>query len=237
MSLLDPTIPDSNMVTDVCPHHGRDSSFEWIWRGHVAPVWQQPPLGPPLYGSNPYSEIRAFRCQFCQKVALVLHEFPISQPDLSDDGVSPPAPPTESRVLYPSVNAPQMAPEVPREVASLWEEAAVCTNAGALRGAAGCLRSAVELIAKDHGVTGKNLQERITDLGAKTALEPDIVTGLHDTRLTGNWSLHDGVAFSREEIEDLADLVKDTVEILYVQPARRAAMAAARAKRRSGQTP
>lgn len=237
MALLDPIIPDSNMTTDVCPHHGRDSSFEWIWRGHVTPMWQQLPVGSLLYGGAPYTEIRAFRCQFCQAVTLVVHQFPPSHPEQTESGVSGPAFPTESRILYPSVSTPRMAPEAPREVASLWEEAAICANAGALRGAAGCLRAAVERIAADKGAVGSSLQKQITDLGKKTGLEPDLVTALHDTRLTGNWSLHDGVEFSRDEIEDLAELVKDTVEILYVQPARRAAMAAARAQRRGGQTP
>ena len=66
------------------------------------------------------------------------------------------------------------------------------------------------------------------------SLEPDLVDGLHDTRLTGNWSVHDGVAFSDDEISDLSELVKDAVEILYVQPAKRKAMAAARITRRGG---
>jgi hypothetical protein len=57
---------------------------------------------------------------------------------------------------------------------------------------------------------------------------------MHDTRLTANWSVHDGVSFSPEEVADLSELVREAAEILYVQPARRAALAAARAARRGG---
>ena len=108
---------------------------------------------------------------------------------------------------------------------------------GRSRGAAGCLRAAVEQIAKERGAKGKDIQTRIDELGRITNLDSNIVKALHDTRLTGNWSLHDGVEFSHDEIEDLSQLVNETVQILYVQPAQRAAMAAARTARRGGKKP
>lgn len=54
--------------------------------------------------------------------------------------------------------------------------------------------------------------------------------------MMGNWSLHDGVEFHPEEVTDVALLIADAVDGLYVQPLRRAAMRAARAARRFGLT-
>ncbi len=51
-------------------------------------------------------------------------------------------------------------------------------------------------------------------------------------RLAGNWSLHEGIEFTAEEVADVAQLIEDAVEILYVQPGRREAMRQARAERR-----
>jgi hypothetical protein len=45
---------------------------------------------------------------------------------------------------------------------------------------------------------------------------------LHEARLLGNWSLHDGLQFSPEEIDDVAQIIADAVHQLYVQPAERA---------------
>ncbi len=125
----------------------------------------------------------------------------------------------------------RLPPEAPANVAALWEEAALCQSLGALRGAAACLRGAVEQIVKHQRVPGNDLRAKINGLAA-SGVDADLIAALHDTRLTGNWTLHDGVAFAPDEVSDLVQLVDDAVQILYVQPAKRAAMATARAARR-----
>jgi hypothetical protein len=49
----------------------------------------------------------------------------------------------------------------------------------------------------------------------------------------GNWSLHDGIEFSKDEVADVASLIIDAVEEVYVMPARREEMRTARAARRA----
>jgi hypothetical protein len=62
--------------------------------------------------------------------------------------------------------------------------------------------------------------------------QPEIVRDLHDARLTGNWSLHDFLEFTPEEIEDLADLIREAVQVLYVEPAERRRLRDSRAAKR-----
>ena len=105
-----------------------------------------------------------------------------------------------------------------------------------LRGAAACLRRsgrAGRETARHHDRHSRSKDRR--PRGA-TSLNPDLVTALHDTRLTANWSMHDGVSFSADEVADLSELVREVVEILYVQPAARSALAVARAARRGGES-
>ena len=94
-------------------------------------------------------------------------------------------------------------------------------------------RDAVEELVKDQGVGGANLKDQIDALKGK-GVDADIVTDLHEARLTGNYTIHQGIVFSADEVEDVAQLITDAVEILYVEPARRAAMRNARAARRGG---
>jgi Domain of unknown function (DUF4145) len=84
---------------------------------------------------------------------------------------------------------------------------------------------------RDRQAQGANLESRIDALEAQ-GVDADIVRDLHEARLTGNWSLHEGVEFTAEEVADLAQLIEDAVELLYVQPAYRDAMRQARAERR-----
>jgi hypothetical protein len=139
--------------------------------------------------------------------------------------------PDEVRTIYP-IAAPRTLPlEAPPSVASLFEEASVSGTAGALRGAAGLLRAAVEELAKLKGSTEGKLWHKIEGL-KKLGVEDDIVNDLHEALILGNWSLHDGLEFAPAEIEDVAALISDAVHQLYVEPAQREAMKQARQARR-----
>lgn len=235
MPFLAADVDATGHIADLCPYHGRDSSFRYARRTLLEPFHEVSLEWPgPLDKS--LSEVRAYECLACSKTVLVHHRW--SEYLTLEEG-KPQATGRrllESRVLVPRVDAPHLPEAVPPEVASLWHEAAVCSNAGAFRGAAACLRAAVEQIAKDHGITSGNVESKIDALAEQSGLDEEVATALHDTRLTANWSMHDGVSFSADEVADLSELVREAVEILYVQPARREAMAADRAQRRGGKT-
>jgi hypothetical protein len=114
---------------------------------------------------------------------------------------------------------------------SLFREASQAENVGALRAAGALYRAAVESLVEDQGVEGNDLYSRINGLEAK-GVDPDLVRDLHEARLLGNWSLHEGLVFAPEEVQDVAQLLTDAVNILYVLPAARESMREARARRR-----
>ncbi|MFE3022112.1 DUF4145 domain-containing protein [Streptomyces sp. NPDC059256] len=135
------------------------------------------------------------------------------------------------RTIYPEPVPRELQPEVPDEIRSLFDEAARAEAVGAPRLAGAGYRAAVEEICKNQGATKKTLYDKITEL--KDKLSPDVVNALHEARMVGNDSLHDGLIYSPEELADIAELVAEVTLILYVQPAQKAAMAAARAARRA----
>lgn len=110
-----------------------------------------------------------------------------------------------------------------------------------MRAAGAMYRMALELICDEKGIprTGNNtdgkaysrLVHRVGDLEAH-GLPADLATDLHEVRLVGNDSVHEGIAFSVDELNDIAGMVEEAVQILWVQPALRVAMKAAREARR-----
>jgi hypothetical protein len=178
--------------------------------------------------------LRVFTCMYCSETTLVRMRFA----DEADPMAAMERLPVESEIVWPR-RAPQDLPsDAPSEVRSVFREASLCQSVGALRGAAGLLRACVEMITRDKGAVGANLHARINDLGTKVpALSADVIRDLHDARLTGNWSLHDGRVFTADEVADVSLLIEEAVEVIYVAPARRAALAAARTARRRGQAP
>ncbi len=92
-------------------------------------------------------------------------------------------------------------------------------------------RAAVEEICKDRGAAGGNLRGKITDL-VNRGVSAEVVRDLDEARTLGNWSLHDGLTFSHEEVSDVASLIEEAVFLVYVQPEQRAALREARKQRR-----
>ncbi|WP_367043900.1 DUF4145 domain-containing protein [Streptomyces sp. Je 1-332] len=125
----------------------------------------------------------------------------------------------------------QISSDAPSSVREAFSEAALTEAAGAYRLAGVGYRAVVEQITKDQGASGSSLYNRITSLAAR-GVSQNIVDAFHEARVVGNDAVHDGLAYSAEEIADIADLIDEAVFILYVQPAQRARMAAARAARR-----
>lgn len=210
----------------VCPNCGLASSFE-----HKQSIFSAWPKHDPnaFDGSQPSVSVKVLRCRYCSRSAVVLDRRDPSRGDEEGGG-----PKIVSRRLICPEQKPRSLPEsVPDEVRDLYEEASTCEQAGALRGAGVLYRAAAEALVKDRQAEGRDLYARIEDLKNRGASD-ELVDDLHEARLLGNFSIHDGVTFAPEEIADVADLLAEACVVLYVQPAERAAMRAARKVKREG---
>lgn len=134
------------------------------------------------------------------------------------------------RQVWPEPAPRELSSDVPEMVRTLYAEASRAENAHGFRLAGVGYRAAVEEICKDQGATAYNLHGKIKEL-ADRGLPPDVVDAMHEARVVGNDSVHHNVEYAADEIADLAEIIAEVVEILYVQPAQRKRMAAARKAR------
>jgi hypothetical protein len=143
----------------------------------------------------------------------------------------------EIRTVWPPRPPRDLATDVAEDVRSLYREASVAENAGASRAAAGMYRATVEQLCRAQGAQGRDLKTRINDL-ARFGVEQTLIEALHEARLLGNWTLHEGIEFTPEEVADVAELIEEAAHILYVEPAKRKTMRDARkARRDAGSNP
>jgi hypothetical protein len=147
-----------------------------------------------------------------------------------------------NRMLFPPPAAPKaLSADTPTTISNAYTEASQCQAIGAMRAAGAMYRMALEFICDEQQIprAGKNadgdsyhyLANRIGDLNSK-GLPPDLVTYLHEVRLVGNDAVHQGIEYASDELDDIASLIEEAVEILWVQPLKRQTMAAARKARR-----
>lgn len=170
-------------------------------------------------------------CHWCRAESVFLRLAAIETNQVSSQRFTVTISTRDLEQVWPKKTPRELAPEAPETVREVFAEGALAEAAGAFRLAGIGYRATVEQIVKERGATGKNLYERITalkDLGASQ----EIVDAFHEARFVGNDAAHDALAYSAEEIADIAELIHEAVLVLYVQPAQRAKMAAQRAARR-----
>ena len=199
-----------------CPNCGHDSAFTLIYRYTIWPTWDGG-VAPETY---PRADASLWQCLFCDQTTNAVTFFAAVEADV------------EVLYAWPRFLPQELDATVPEVIRGLFLEGALSANAGALRAAAGAFRAAVEAIARDKGAPGGDLRARIDALSSM-GVHPDIVRDLHEVRLTGNWSMHEGTEFAEVEIDDVADLIMQACYALYVAPARRDAMRRARQERRT----
>jgi hypothetical protein len=203
------------------PDHAADTSFVERNRRLVWPDISDNLVVPA--GQCVFEVVRS--CTFCEQTVVELHIYSEEHGHGSDVA------PDEVVIVWPKKAPRDLDSSTPADVQSLYREASTAEFAGALRGAAALYRAAVEEFCRAQGATGKDLKQKINNLATK-GVDPAIVHDLHEARLLGNWSLHAGITFNTEEVADVAGLIDEAINILYVEPSRRAVMEGARKARR-----
>ncbi len=127
----------------------------------------------------------------------------------------------ENKMFYPdNGNAPFPNPEMPESVNKLYMEAAAI-HTKSPRGAAALLRLSIQLLAKELGEEGKNINKDIGNL-VKKGLPEIVQQSLDIVRVTGNDAVHPGQidTDNPKTVGQLFDLVNIIVEYMIALPKR-----------------
>ena len=127
----------------------------------------------------------------------------------------------DGRMIYPVQRiAPQPNPDMPEAVLTLYEEAASISTRSP-RAAAALLRLCVQLLCKELGEPGKNIDKDIGSL-VKKGLSQQIQQALDTVRVVGNDAVHPGVIDVDEPAvaEDLFRLLNMIVDRMISEPKR-----------------
>ncbi len=123
------------------------------------------------------------------------------------------------KMYYPdSGNAPFPNPEMPESVKKLYSEASAISSKSP-RGAAALLRLSIQVLCKELGEPGKNIN---TDIGSlvKKGLPHIVQQSLDIVRVTGNDAVHPGQidTDAPQTVGQLFDLVNIIVEYMIALP-------------------
>ncbi|WP_329273819.1 DUF4145 domain-containing protein [Streptomyces sp. NBC_01451] len=223
---LDGSDPLHTTVAGECPHCVRHTTLTVRSHSKLSGTFRE------RTDSKIVRCLMILNCNWCTKESAYLRLANVATELFSGGEIRESYTTIDIEQVWPGRAPRELAPETPETVREVFAEAALAEAAGAFRLAGIGYRATVEQIVKERGAVGKNLYERITGLKSLGATE-EIVAAFHEARFVGNDAAHDALAYSTEEIADIAELIDEAVLVLYVQPAQRAKMAAQRAARRT----
>jgi hypothetical protein len=126
---------------------------------------------------------------------------------------------TKLLVSYPPERLDFDATNIPSPVSNAIAEAITCHANECYIAAAIMVRKTLEELCRDRNAQGKNLKDRLKDLGTRVVLPKELFDGLDDLRLLGNDAAHiESQEFNnigREEIEIGIEFSKEVLKAVY----------------------
>ena len=121
--------------------------------------------------------------------------------------------------VYPAQTIPIDKSNIPEKVLNTFEESIICHSNNCFVASAIMIRKTLEEICEDKSAKGKNLKDRLTDLGGKILIPKELIEGMDELRLLGNDAAHiEAKAFSqigKEEIEISIEFTKEILKAVY----------------------
>ncbi len=120
---------------------------------------------------------------------------------------------------YPTQKIPFEKKGIPENVLKAFEEAVVCHSNECFVASAIMLRKTLEEICIERNSTGKNLKDKLKDLGGKIFVPKELIEGMDELRLLGNDAAHiEAQAFNqigKEEVEVSIEFTKEILKGVY----------------------
>jgi hypothetical protein len=203
-------------MSRMCPHCKVKSHFTHRWS-------QTTQL--PLVEDSSEPEVLIF-CETCDNCWLpVCGAVLVEEGDLND------------AMVWPARVDEREYPDVPKEIASVANEAHLALGANAPRAAVVMARATVELTAKGHGISSGTLETKIDKLAAEEHISEQMKFAAHEIRFAGNEVAHADMTAEHISLGDAAEIVDLMDAILkraYQEPAQVARIRESREARKKG---
>jgi uncharacterized protein DUF4145 len=192
--------------------------------------------GDPEEGPGVWGEYRLWSCAGCDTCTMEDHYTADDMTSLTLAG--------EERQRYESIFYPKPSGssrvekqfvKLPAKLKTIYHEVVCAKNEGLRILCATGLRSLLEGVCSDKGITGNNVALKIDSM--KDFLPENIVKNLHAFRFTGNEAVHELEAPPDYELEMALDVIEDVLNFLYALDYKANTLAQMQAARRDKSNP
>lgn len=172
------------------------------------------------HGSDGYSFYSCYavvQCLGCETKSFRYHWKDIEQAyPISEDEWEVP----EGTECYPQYDPSHVDLEevyvVPKLVRSIYQESVTAVQAQALTLAGLGLRGTIEAVCNDKGVSGRDLEKRITKMAALGIISKSDADRLHAIRFLGNDAAHDIKKPEKDQISVALKIINHLIQSVYI---------------------
>ena len=180
---------NAHRISTRCPHCGHNGTFE-------------------LIGTDMANQGRIFGLRRCPNERCLGHLFFVKD---SNSG--------NILITYPSDTIPFDKENIPEKILNAFEEAIVSHSNNCFIASAIMIRKTLEEICVDRGATGRNLYQRLQDLGSRIVIPRELIEGMQELRLLGNDAAHiESNTFNeigKDEVEISIEFTKEILKAVY----------------------
>jgi len=164
-----------------------------------------------------YSSYAVVQCLGCETKSFRYHWKDIEQAyPVSEDEWEVP----EGTECYPQYDPTHVDLEevyvVPELVRSIYQESVTAVQAQALTLAGLGLRGTIEAVCNDKGVSGRDLEKRITKMAALGIISKSDADRLHAIRFLGNDAAHDIKRPEKDQISVALKIINHLIQSVYI---------------------
>ena len=218
-------LPDSTLAYGLCPRCEKQSSFEVT---SPLPVTFDPgSLSTAILSGAPgpvhmhVDQASILYCRNCRQGIVVVEEQRVNDRSWREEGAFQAADATWRGIHWWPAAGARVSPDVPIQIATVFQEAVRAMHAECPRASAVMARRTLEAITADKGETKGRLADRLNNLAEKGVLIPTLAAWSKEVRLVGNTGAHfDPISsVSPKDTEDLISFVQELLRYLYELPA------------------
>lgn len=214
-------LPDSTTPQGLCPRCQKQSSFDIV--GPQAVTFDPDTVLAERDGRQTpvhVDQVSILYCRNCRQGVVVVEEQCVAGHSWRESRQGGGAITWKGIHWWPAADA-QLSPDVPSQIADVFQEAVRAVHAECPRAGAVMARRTMEAITVDKGESTGVLADRLKNLATKGVLLPTLVDWAKEVRLVGNAGAHfDPInKVSKEDAQQLISFVRELLRYLYELPA------------------
>jgi len=204
-------VNEENIDKILCSGCGIQTNQKIVWKGETS---RQEAAGGDIWTETNYDLLQCLGCE-----GVTLRRRHIFSEDMDFEEINGKTVVKPEVTLWPKISRRMLKMKyfnkAPPSVKRTYRETMEAYNSELPTLCSAGIRSIIEAVCKEEGVSGSDLKERVDSLCKEGLITKGFAEALHENRLLGNDALHKLTLFGDTELSTAIELIESLIEAIY----------------------